>query len=77
MQKADVVIAVASLQCCENRRVMVQRWMAAARERLVIVTCHPRHVEDGDKDMEWWAEIPHEMFPSTDDFNTFVVLSDP
>ncbi len=73
--RADVVVAVASLQCADNLEEFAKVLWKAARERLVIVTCKPGHMPIG-KQGEWWLKLPKKatVTESDDDFLTVVCV---
>lgn len=76
VRPADVVIAVATLQMCDDKRSALLSWVSAARERLVVVTCLPEKLPVEIQGEPWWEGIERECFPDPggDDFQTYVVL---
>lgn len=74
VRRSDVVLAIATLQCCADKRGALLRWISAARERLVVVTCTWDRLPPEDQGEEWWEGIDREAYPSDDDFVTYVVL---
>lgn len=75
VRPADVVIAVATLQMVKNPRYSLLKWLSAARERLVVVTCTWEKLTEAVQDEPWWAGIPRETFLFDDDFYTSVVTT--
>lgn len=72
-RRSDVVIAVATLQACDDRAGALRSWIRAARETLVVVTCVPGKLPADEQGEAWWEGIEREVVESGDDFLTYVV----
>lgn len=71
----DVILAIGTLHVCEDPRAALQSWIRAARLRVVVATSTREHLTAPMQAAEesWWKGIPHERFPSEDDFYVAVI----